>query len=775
MSRSTKIFAIVILTLVVVACGGGATPSATTAPSTTASPLATSAPTTAAVATPTQAGPFVVSGAGATPADIQAKVDEYRKLLGDPDNSNAAGSQAAGRREINWDGVPDELAAPNFLPADFFNAPNRARGAILKTPGAGVQVSAKAGNPSGALPRFGHINASYLNIFKTFSAERLFSPIGSNIVDLTFAVPGTNTPALVRGFGAIYTDVDTDHTAFEYFDAAGNSLGQFKTPIFNEGLSFLGVAFPTAVVARVRIAYGTTALGPDDGGAIDVAVMDDFIYGEPQPAPNVAAQPTTAPVTAATPTTASPAAAGGFTQLGDNLNRDKNAAATDPAITVGSLDAGKLGVAWVAWAEKRGSSQQIFVSRQNGAKFDPVAASLNIHPNVVAEKPSVAFAGANRAVPWVAWYEPSPNFGNNKQVFAARFNAASGSFVAAGQNRGSNEPSLNIHTNKPAEDPIIVGGSTDPTKPPSPWVCWQEDSAHHNTVAIFVAHTVADDKALGGFKWQPVGLNRGGTDADPEPNVNLDAEHGDGDHCGIVFAETNNAVPWVIWLEKSGNKPNRIFTARGVADAKAQGGFKWQFVPDCKDISEEAKCVLNVNPTKNADSPFITAGSVLAGQATVPWVVWTEEGPTGKQQVFVNRLDQVSRNKFLNVGGSLNVDQNRDAEAPSLVFVGTVPFVSWSEKVGNVNRIFVRHLASDPQTGTWALDTPKEGLAVDKTKDASYRFLAATPDGKLVFAYQQGDQTKEASQIIVCTNANVSAFLQRVFGMAAPLFAGKVC
>ncbi len=491
----------------------------------------------------------------------------------------------------------------------------------------------------------------------------------------------------------------------------------------------------------------------------------------PSGAPTTTAPATTAPTTAPT----SVGAAGGtFVPLGDALNRDKNSAGTDPAIAVGSLEAGKPGVAWVTWTEKQGGTQQIFVSRQNGNKFEPVGASLNLHTNVVAEKASIAFTGQDRTVPWVAWYEPSPSFGNKKQIFASRFNAASGLFIASGQDRGSKEPSVNIHTSKDAEDPFIVGGNPDPTKAPEPWVCWQEDSANHNTVTIFVSRATRDDASIGGFKWQPVGLNRGGKDNDPEPNINLDFEHGDGEHCGIVFAETNNAVPWVIWAEKSGNKPNRIFAVRGIADAKALGGFRWQFVPDCKDIGEEAKCVLNVNPTKTANAPFITAGSVLAGQATVPWAVWTEEGPTGKQQVFVNRLDQTTRNKFLNVGGSLNADQNRDATDPSIVFVGTVPFVSWSEKVGNVNRIFIRHLASDPQTGTWVLDTPQSGLAVDKSKDASYRFLAATAGGKLVFAFRQGDFEKEASQIVVCTNASVTSQLQRALGLAA-LFQPKTC
>jgi hypothetical protein len=49
-------------------------------------------------------------------------------------------------------------------------------------------------------------------------------------------------------------------------------------------LSFLGVTFPTAVVARVRIEYGNGRLGPDESATYDVAVMDDFLYGEPQAA-----------------------------------------------------------------------------------------------------------------------------------------------------------------------------------------------------------------------------------------------------------------------------------------------------------------------------------------------------------------------------------------------------------------------------------------------------------------------------------------------------------
>ena len=61
----------------------------------------------------------------------------------------------------------------------------------------------------------------------------------------------------------------------------------FFVPTLNNGLSFLGVTF-TDAIGRVRITSGNTALGPNDGGAVDVVALDDFIYSEPQ---NVVPEP----------------------------------------------------------------------------------------------------------------------------------------------------------------------------------------------------------------------------------------------------------------------------------------------------------------------------------------------------------------------------------------------------------------------------------------------------------------------------------------------------
>jgi PEP-CTERM motif len=51
--------------------------------------------------------------------------------------------------------------------------------------------------------------------------------------------------------------------------------------VANESLSFLGVDFGSNIVSRVRITNGNAALGPNEAGALDLVVMDDFLFGEP--------------------------------------------------------------------------------------------------------------------------------------------------------------------------------------------------------------------------------------------------------------------------------------------------------------------------------------------------------------------------------------------------------------------------------------------------------------------------------------------------------------
>jgi hypothetical protein len=231
------------------------------------------------------AGTVVRTASGNAPAGIQLAVDQFRSDLGDPDNGATPGSQGVGRREINWDGVPDNFAAPNLLPFDFFNR-NSPRGVKFFTLGTGFQVSGRAGV---APVEFDNLNPTYSSIFQTFSPPRLFTVLGNNSLEVHFFVPGNqNRRATVHGFGAVFTDVDRPGlTTIEYFDRNGVSLHKGTVPrSANGGLSFLGVSFNAGErVAKVRITNGNAELNArnNDGRTIDVVSMDDFIYGEPRP------------------------------------------------------------------------------------------------------------------------------------------------------------------------------------------------------------------------------------------------------------------------------------------------------------------------------------------------------------------------------------------------------------------------------------------------------------------------------------------------------------
>ncbi len=240
--------------------------------------------------TPTLAGTLVRQATGFSPAEIQAAVGSFRTDLGNPNNGNAIGPLDAGRREINWDGAP-VAAPPASTPADFFNtvAP---RGVVYSSPGSGFQTSGSNGDPltvDRAVEEFGNINPTYADNFRTFSAEKLFTAVGSNIMDVLFFVPGTNVQATVSGFGAVFTDVDfANTTKLDYYDLDNQLLfSSFvqAVPDSNESLSFLGVSFTDGEqVARVRITAGNAPLSANnnDGGKTDVVAVDDFFYSEPQ-------------------------------------------------------------------------------------------------------------------------------------------------------------------------------------------------------------------------------------------------------------------------------------------------------------------------------------------------------------------------------------------------------------------------------------------------------------------------------------------------------------
>lgn len=235
--------------------------------------------------------PTVFQAAGPSAASIQSTVDQFRAALGAVNNANNPGPLASGRREINWDGGSPTNAATT-LSGTPLTAFLNTRGANITTRGSGfVQAP-----PSGLADTFG--NSTYATIFHAFSPLRLFSPIGSNVTEIEFSIPGSNgnTPAVSTGFGVIFTDVDSPDgsrlrnrtgnrlpsTLIEFYGAHGELLFTSNAPASpgDGNLSFIGAVFTDARVARVKIIAGDAAPGPNDDRK-DIVMMDDFFYGEP--------------------------------------------------------------------------------------------------------------------------------------------------------------------------------------------------------------------------------------------------------------------------------------------------------------------------------------------------------------------------------------------------------------------------------------------------------------------------------------------------------------
>ena len=176
-----------------------------------------------------------------------------------------------------------------------FNVFLNTRGAQFTTPGTGGFVQAPPGPVTGGDGGFELVfgNPTLGETFGVFSELRLFSPIRSNITDGLFFIPGTNgaQPATVRGFGAIFTDVDlSNSTSIEFFDAHNNSIfSQAVLPgtVDDKSLSFLG-AVGSEEIFRVRITSGNTPIGSsadNPAKGVDLVAMDDFIYAEPRSVP----------------------------------------------------------------------------------------------------------------------------------------------------------------------------------------------------------------------------------------------------------------------------------------------------------------------------------------------------------------------------------------------------------------------------------------------------------------------------------------------------------
>jgi|GEM_PF-5334116 len=446
----------------------------------------------------------------------------------------------------------------------------------------------------------------------------------------------------------------------------------------------------------------------------------------------------------------------GLPASGSQVNNDP-ANGIDPGqsaglsdVVGGSLALGGARVPWGTFEQKAGAAQHIFVRAFKNGQWVTQGQSLNISPDAEADAPQIDFAGAGRTVPWDTWYEPNAALGGQTQIFASRFNAAANTWVPEGQDRtaGAHVPSLNIHTDKEAENPSVAGGATVPGNAPVPWVAWQEQDGNVNASGnhdqIFVSKGVKQASAqlpctgfkpsasasVSAFCWQQVGADRlaasGGSSPSGDPSLNVDPSR-NGIEPDNAFTGPSDKVAWTVWYETGSSAlglrgNDQVFAAKIVADPNADGGFHWQavgggtaattnpldtsssppgFGPCAASASAEDACSLNANPAHGAEDPSVAAGALTPGGTTVPWVVWAEDTGTGRHAIFISRLVGGTHFELFNGGAPLS-DTRHDAVSPDITFFGSIPYVSWIESVGGVQRGFIGHFLS----GQFVLDTP---------------------------------------------------------------------
>jgi hypothetical protein len=203
-------------------------------------------------------------------------------LLGDP--LNTVTGLTSGRREINWDGVPDSLMDKK-LADDFFN-PTESNAPVARQ--RGLAYSPDNGEFMVSNKNFENINPLAASQFSSFSGNKTFANVSSSLWPVEFQVAGQKTPAFVKGFGAVFSDVDLNNsTSLEFFNGT-KSIGKYFVPPHDvtNSFSFLGVYFKNnEKITKVLVSHKGFLSGGQkdvtDNGPDDLIILDDFLYSEP--------------------------------------------------------------------------------------------------------------------------------------------------------------------------------------------------------------------------------------------------------------------------------------------------------------------------------------------------------------------------------------------------------------------------------------------------------------------------------------------------------------
>ncbi len=238
--------------------------------------------------------PVVTSASGT--GNAATALNNFEITLG---GANNGGNPAAanGFRTINWDAV--QLDGTDFNGQTTVISPAKTIGIpVDRFQSRGVTFDTIYGVSGDG---FTSVNAGLANQFPFFSTRNIFAMFNDNGIDIAFVSPSspntTPVPSAVRGFGAIFLDVEKPNTTSIELFSGTTSLGKFFVPPGASGQAeFLGALFANPVITNLHITVGegvlfrfngtTFSAGDADlsnGGTLDQVATDDFVFSEPAP------------------------------------------------------------------------------------------------------------------------------------------------------------------------------------------------------------------------------------------------------------------------------------------------------------------------------------------------------------------------------------------------------------------------------------------------------------------------------------------------------------
>ncbi len=183
-------------------------------------------------------------------------------------------------RNINWDGAAVTVltnGATADFPPDLFLAGAGLRQIVIGDPGQLVAVSENAFSTAPVVQ-----GPEPSPSFRAFTSPVNFAVLQDGELaparaTVRFFLADQVTPALVHGFGAVFTDVEVENKCgLRFFDDQGNLLLNVRAvrdPNGANGISqFVGALFASAQVARVEMDLG------DTDPPADLAVLDDILF-----------------------------------------------------------------------------------------------------------------------------------------------------------------------------------------------------------------------------------------------------------------------------------------------------------------------------------------------------------------------------------------------------------------------------------------------------------------------------------------------------------------